>query len=548
MLGGVYMAKVIIASDGIKKSLKNFTAIEAINEYIWNGFDAGANCIKIETIEDEIYGYIKKIRIEDNGTGIDYSNLDITFTPFNYSEKAIEQKIKNSIVHGKNGVGRFTFFTFCNRAEWITVFYDNNLKSNRKYSISMKSDKLNDYEYSDLVDINESTGTIVDFNDIFDHDLFIDNIKKSIINEFCWFLILNKKDNFKILLNEIEIDYKEMVNFEVERKYNDKVSFSILFISWKNKLDEFSKFYFINSQNKEVFKENTSFNNKGDQFYHSLYIQSNLFDNFDFDDKEDKQASWELFGQTKKSIEFQAIISEANNLIKEYRLPFLKKHAVEVIKHLNINEAFKKYNGNNHMDKLKKEYLENVIECIYVAQPSMFSNLNKDQKNTFIRFLDLSLESGEVDSLYKILEDVIELQPEERKELASMLKYTTLSNIIKTLRILEDRIKCLNSLKELVFNKELNANEVNHLQKFMEENFWILGEEYFLISKSEDSVMKTLLKYKEHLEVEYKDYEIDKKDRYKQFDLLLCRKSIDSKSINNVLVELKHPNIKLTHI
>lgn len=41
------MENVLITSDGIQKNLKHIKPTNAICEYIWNGFDAGATEIEI---------------------------------------------------------------------------------------------------------------------------------------------------------------------------------------------------------------------------------------------------------------------------------------------------------------------------------------------------------------------------------------------------------------------------------------------------------------------------------------------------------------------
>ena len=44
---------------------------------------------------------------------------------------------------------------------------------------------------------------------------------------------------------------------------------------------EFSKFYFINSENEEQYKEATKPNKKSDEFYHSIFVKSQYFDKGD---------------------------------------------------------------------------------------------------------------------------------------------------------------------------------------------------------------------------------------------------------------------------
>lgn len=138
------MQNVLITTDGIQKNLKNFKPLDAINEYIWNGFDAEADIIKVYLHENE-FGLINMISIEDNGDGISYDELKYKFQPFNDSKKAnLLDKANHSLPRGRKGIGRLTFFAFAQNARWETVFTQKG--ENYYYYIEMKKDSLNQYD------------------------------------------------------------------------------------------------------------------------------------------------------------------------------------------------------------------------------------------------------------------------------------------------------------------------------------------------------------------------------------------------------------------
>lgn len=88
-------------------------------------------------------------------------------------------------------------------------------------------------------------------------------------------------------------------------------------------IHEYSRYYFIDSKNKEVFKQASSLNNKGDAFYHSLYIKSKLFDSFDFQNIDENQATTSEYSTASE--EFKYLMEKANKYLREKRRPFLKK-------------------------------------------------------------------------------------------------------------------------------------------------------------------------------------------------------------------------------
>lgn len=139
------MEDILITSNGIQKNLKKIKPTSAICEYIWNGFDAGATNVNVILKKNKLE-MIDRIIIEDNGLGINYALLNQKFKPFNDSEKykISSRQNKKTLPHGKNGVGRLTFFVFSTIAKWETVYNDRG--KNKEYTIEIKRESLNKYE------------------------------------------------------------------------------------------------------------------------------------------------------------------------------------------------------------------------------------------------------------------------------------------------------------------------------------------------------------------------------------------------------------------
>lgn len=110
--------KIELGSKGIKRVLCKYKPEESIAEYVWNGYDATASCVSINILHNSIGG-IEEINISDNGYGIPFHQLNTKFKPFFESKKIIvrNSESNSSSYHGKNGIGRLTFFTFAGQAE-----------------------------------------------------------------------------------------------------------------------------------------------------------------------------------------------------------------------------------------------------------------------------------------------------------------------------------------------------------------------------------------------------------------------------------------------
>ncbi|MBD8836855.1 ATP-binding protein [Paenibacillus sp. CFBP 13594] len=541
------MKKIQISTKGIKKSLKKYTYLQSISEYIWNGFDAKATIIELQTFQNEL-GSINEIQIIDNGYGIKIQDLEGKFTPFFESDKSIDPnlRLRNmlSATHGKNGIGRLTFHRFCSEAEWITVYKDESVK--RKYSIHIKENSLDTYNVTNPNIVEENIGTCVILRGIYETSIDISEIKRFLCREFGWYLELYSGQGYKIKLNGETLDYNNIIGeieFDTFEFPQIDSSFSVKYVRWNERLNhEYSKYYFIDSNNNERHKINTKFNNKGDSFYHSIYIQSHIFDDFSFDDIQDGQQV--IFGYNTESDEYKFMIERLNEYLREKRKPFLIKYTDVVIQDFKTVNAFPEY-GGNPWDEVRKEELENLIRELYQVEPKIFVKLNVEQKKTFVRFLDLIMDAGEREKLFDVLNGIVELDSTERKELSDMLKTNHLSNVIKTIRLVQDRFKAINYLQEMVFRKDLRANEVDHLQKFIEKHYWIFGEQYHLVTAAEPKFEEALRRYVHLLTKVEIEGKIDHPDKLREMDIFMVRVEKQVERISNIVVELKHPSISL---
>lgn len=543
------MQRILITTPGIRKALRHFKYYQAIAEYIWNGFDAQASSVEIRYDTNSI-GSLSNIKIIDNGYGIPFEELDRKFIPFFESDKEIDPNStrNTSAVHGKNGVGRLTFFHFSSVAKWTTVYNKNGKRF--KYDIKINNDRLEEYNHSELKEVDEPTGTIVLFSGI--HTITADHIKtevmKYLMKEFGWFLELNKANKFSLKINESVLDYSEIItdheNIILNYPKND-ISFEVRYIQWVEKINnEYSRYYFINTSEKELLKKTTTLNNKGDHFYHSVFIKSKLFD--EFDSREDINVSQGLlFGHAKSNKEFQFLMTEVDQFLRKKRKPFLRVYTDKLIMDFEQNGAFPSYNKQNLWERSRNSELENVVRELYQVEPKIFSTMNTEQKKTFVRLIDLVIDAGEKDRLFEILVEIVELDTTEREELAEILKTSRMSRIISTINLIRDRFKAIEEFQRLVFDKSLKANEPDHIQKFVEKHYWIFGEQYHLVTAAEPKFEEALRRYIYLLSDEKVDVKIAHPDKNKEMDIFMVRQDLQNDIIKNIVVELKNPKVRL---
>lgn len=537
-----------ITSKSVEQSGLPTDFRKAIAEYIWNGFDANASEIYINIISNEI-GYINDFSITDNGTGINIETIDETFGHFLDSQKRNTFN-RDGFVKGKKGKGRYSFQQFSSKAIWNTTFKSENNEL-LNYNIEIKDSSLQNFGISEKKIVKDKkTGTKVRFEsfnkltgDLIENESFYDFLAC----EFGWFLYLNK--NYSLKVNDFEIDYNSIIDKTIVFKENfNDFDFEINFIRWKKNIGDKYYYYFLNKEKKEKDRKHTSFNNKTEDFHHSVYIESSYFDNFKLSNAQTTTLNFELKDQN--DITFKILLGFLKEKLSIEEKLFIKEYkAIELINKYHKQNVFPIFK-NNPYDKLRKEDLEKVVKEIYCVQPKIFQGLKTAQSKTIVGFLNLLLDSDQRDDILNILDSIIKLTDEERKELSETLNRTKLSAVVALIKLLENRFNTVLGLKHLVYDLEKFTNERDHIQKIIENNYWLFGEQYHLVSadKNFETVLNNYLSF---LEQDKKDYKnIDNKSRLKRPDIFIAQKSdipdpnSDEYMIEeNIIVELKRPSV-----
>lgn len=536
------MQNVLITPEGIQKNLQNIKPLDSICEYIWNGFDAAASEIRIVFHNNEL-GIVEKIEITDNGDGICFDELTDKFQRFNVSSKGAND-LKISLPRGRRGIGRLTFFAFALSCRWDTVYRKDD--QNYEYYIQMNKNQLNQYDDNDGKNphkTNKCTGTKVTISnlEVINKTEVVQRIKE----EFFWFLELNKNRGFRIIVDNDEINCNDLIQYSCIIDTNNlglKNNYTVSFVHWNTKLGaECSRIYYLNSDGIEKYKETTRLNRKADQFYHSIYIKSDYFEDFLWETG-DQEGQKSLYS-SKADDEYKSLMKHIYSYVIAYRKKYLKDTSDCFINSMIENEIYPRFK-DGVIGEFQKEQLDKVVGTLYIAQPKIFTGINDDNKKIVLSLLNLIIENGNKPQLFEILQQVIELTEEETEELANLLKNTTLSNISKTVQILADRLKTIQVLKDLVFSDSYSSYE-KHIQEVVEENYWIFGEQYNLITAAEPDFEQALRGLIVSTTGKDDKVSIGHPDKNKEMDIYMLRQDRKGQVTENVVVELKRPSIYL---
>lgn len=360
---------------------------------------------------------------------------------------------------------------------------------------------------------------------------------------------LNKEKGYSITINGTAIDYEYLITEdETITEVILGFEFEISYIRWSKKIGDKFYYYYLNSNNYELGKELTSFNNNAINFFHSIYIVSPYFDNFSFDEKPHPR----IDGVKNQS-------DSVYKTLKKRLLYFLKEKEKKYVKESAANKLIADYERNgvlpafrdNKYDQERKLDLLNVIKEIYCIQPKIFKGLKKEQQQTCVGFLNLLLDTDERENILSILSGIVTLSTEERVQLSQTLRTTSLSRILRTIKMIRNRFEVVEQLKNLVFDLKKFSTEREHIQIAIEENYWLFGEQFHLVS-ADDTFEKALSNYLYILDGNEDSQQIDSAERNRRPDIFMCRKHkvADSSDFSNmleenVIVELKRPTVTI---
>lgn len=230
---------------------------------------------------------------------------------------------------------------------------------------------------------------------------------------------------------------------------------------------------------------------------------------------------------------------------------FLSAQATKAVQDMMDRESFPTF-SDDIPGQLQKKDLMTVTQELYKLDARIFYKLKPIQEKSLLGFINLLLQSEERENMLDIIESIVSLTPEQRKGFSDILKRTQLGNIIDTIQFIEDRYKVVEALKQVVFDYTDYANERDHVQKIVEQHYWLFGEQYNLVT-ADQRMQKALANY---LNILYGSDAPDAtlnpdQEEMRRMDIFLCgaRKTEDSvgdEIQENLVIELKAPKVVLT--
>ncbi len=521
----------------------------AIQELIWNSLDADATNVSV-TFDVQEMGGISGIHVLDNGSGINYKEVERVFGNLGGSWKLTRQRSleKSRTLHGKAGRGRFRAFRLGRAIEWHTC-YDAHL-FREEFVISSNLHTLGRFEVTNSQQsFKSSRGTEVHISDVIDTlpSLRGNQARELLAQQFA--LYLTNYPEIQIIYDGEEINpklaIKDIQELDVEPvalSEGDTVAVSLSVIEWNSRTSK--TFVLCDAAGFPRHEMTAGMHTMGYDF--TAYIRSDAFRNLD------EESNLQL---EEMDPDVQRLVAAAKEKVREHFLEKTAQASVDFVQRWQQEHVYP-YQGNakSPIETVERKVFDVLALTLNTYMPG-FEKAAPKQKELAMRLLKTSLESGP-SAVLTIMRDVVNLPPDKQAELTRLLQKTSLTAIINASKLVANRLDFLKGLETLIFDAESKQKllERSQLHKMLEFETWVFGEE-FNLTNSDTSLTSVLEKHIGLLgprgdgkENAVRNGTVNLEDGSRGIvDLMLSRKiqQPDPEKREHLIVELKRPSQKI---
>lgn len=522
-------------------SLTRVSSLKALKELIWNSLDADSEKIEISLDTDGL-GSIKGIRVKDNGHGIQHSEALEAFSKLGGSAKKRKKlSPENRILHGEEGKGRFRVFALGGLITFVSVYLDG--KKKKSFRIKLDINALKNPIVEDPKDVQDDIETGV--------QVIIENVQEKITEGTFGLATRNKISqtyavyheayDFNILIEGEKIDFESVVkkvekkSFKVDRD-GEVIDFIGKIIEWNFETD--TDLYLCDLSGIAYQETNLGYK---PSIPVTVYLMS------DYIEKLQKESRLNLDDLDEMLL---AAKTEVRNFAKDYVRERKHQSAKQIIQKLKEEQLYPyKEDPKTPTERAERQVFDIVTLEVHESLSDFEDQPHKSKKLT-LQLLKEALGNDKSD-FRKILKEIVELPKDKVSELSEILESTSLTSVIDAMKEIQDRIRTIYELRELLFNTNYKDKvlERRHLHKIVANETWIFGDDFTY--GADDITLRNVLKA--YLSSLGRDSFIEKVqgdgglDRHIP-DVCLWKQYNKGKSghFKNLVIELKRPNKSIT--
>ncbi|MCE9554582.1 MAG: ATP-binding protein [Planctomycetes bacterium] len=518
------------------QSLSKATPLQAVEELIWNGLDAGGPMVEVRLALGEM-GSLQNIEIIDSGAGIPQDQLEQAFGEIGNSQKVRLKVNKDGrLFHGSEGKGRLKALALCRQPEWIITYRKNG--ELRRYSIKINRDDPDYFEVGEEETIGTgTTGTTVSLAYVDEQcaSLLGGNARDILTRRFA--LYLSEYPGTSITYHGQVLKVDELIQVKADYPLpveEGQPPATVTVIEWRFKLDS-RKLYLCNESGFSFHDIPLRLHALGVDY--TAYLRT---------PKVKEWADSGLLTTTEMDPSVQRVLDLAREQIRAHIRERLALTAQDVVTEWKQQEVYpyRDEEAKNPLVAAEQQVFDIVAVHVHELHPT-FKVSDLDNKRLILTLIRKALES-DPSALTSLLKSYVDLPEEEQKELADLLERTTLSSLIRAGKVVTERLDTLQAFEHILFNDDWKERllERTQLHRLLAHELWVLDEEY-LVATDDEGLHAVLKKHlhilgRPELAPDADVKMIDGKDGIP--DLMLWhRRKVDRSLFEHLVVELKRP-------
>ncbi|MEQ1871747.1 MAG: ATP-binding protein [Vicinamibacterales bacterium] len=514
-----------------------------IAELIWNSLDADATRVNV-WLREGPGGGVERVEVDDNGTGIDVTRVDQAFESLGGSWKA-SKKVSDGgrVLHGRAGKGRFRAGSIGRMCRWSTVnrAVDSTIHA---FGITISTDNLKDavVEPSEKEQSAAEAGTRVVISEIlspYSKALEGDALRERLTEEFGPYLL--QYPGVKIAIDGELLDATPLINEQatvllppVSLPNGKEVTLNVRMVEWKGPAER--RIFLCDASGTTLV--DVPMRSHLLDGYVTAYAHSDQFRELQVQDLAE--------GQVEQLEEVRPLLAAVRESVKEFVRKRLASRSQASVARWKEEKIYP-YQGEaqDEIEAVEREVYDIVAVQLDRFLPKIKGSANSVKRMHF-SLLRATLESQPED-VVQLLDALAGLPAQERKMLVDLLQRTTLSNIIRAAKLIDDRLHFLRGLEAMLADKDLREAflERSHLHEMLAKNTWIFGDAYSL-TVSDESLTEVV---KSHIEAAKLPIVVDEPvvqsdGRSGRVDLMLTRAlGAPAHSREHLVIELKRPTV-----
>ena len=516
--------------------------VQAVIELIWNSLDAEANNVTV-VIERNAMDGVERVRVEDDGHGMAPEAIPSAFQDLGGSWKAaarLSPNIKRPM-NGRNGQGRVRGFALGNAISWTTVARDTTGALKRSIVSGRASDPTNFDPAETPVIGDELSETIFIAEDPAQYVNRItgDTARPRITATFALFLTSNP--GVTITFDGAALDPESAeahrADYELEKFGKDgKAGPTLRIIEWVS--DPGRAIHLCDISGAVLSTVSPEIHTPG--FNYTAYL---LWDELG-------SRSEELLLAELQSGELADVIDAARSQIRTHF------HARETERRAEQVQKWKDEGDYPYVGEPQTEAERAERETFDYVATTVARKIPKSQmgRRTTLGLLKVAV-ANEPSSVPEILDRLMPLPKAEQRDLARLLKRTSMSKLIEANTALTNRVDFLAILRQMVFDPATSelVKERKELHKILEKELWVFGDEYTMLvsDKGLDEVLDRHLAIlrPEQRRRKANTTPVRRSDGSRGIvDLMLSQQRRGVTRREHLVVELKRPNVTITQV